>query len=65
MMAGLKISVMVLISLDIQFFSHYDNALQIIAYFDELEICNPLGSHVKRHKVGIVFLYIGQQRSYL
>ena len=24
-------------------FSHYDNALQIIAYFDELEICNPIG----------------------
>ena len=23
-------------------------ALQIIAYFDELEVCNPLGSHVKK-----------------
>ena len=40
-------------------FSHYDNALQIIAYFDELEICNPLGSHIKRHKVGIVFYTLG------
>lgn len=34
-------------------------ALQIICYFDELEICNPLGSHVKKHKVGIVFFSLG------
>ena len=34
-------------------------ALQIIGYFDELEICNPLGSHVKKHKVGIVFFSLG------
>ena len=40
-------------------FSHDPQALQIIAYFDELEICNPLGSHVKRHKVGIVFYTLG------
>ena len=31
-------------------------ALQIIAYFDELEVCNPLGSAAKVHKVGI-FLF--------
>ena len=36
-------------------FSRDPHALQIIAYFDEVEICNPLGSHVKRHKLGIVF----------
>ena len=35
-------------------FSQDPYALQVIAYFDELEICNPLGSHVKRHKLGIV-----------
>lgn len=34
-------------------------ALQIIGYFDELEICNPLGSHIKTHKVGIVFFSLG------
>ena len=34
-------------------------ALQIIAYFDELVLCNPLGAHVKRHKLGIVFFTIG------
>ena len=40
-------------------FSQDHQALQIIAYFDELEICNPLGSHTKRHKVGIVFYTLG------
>ena len=34
-------------------------ALQIIGYFDELEICNPLGTHIKKHKVGIVFFTLG------
>ena len=34
-------------------------ALQLIAYFDELELCNPLGSHVKQHKLGIVFYTLG------
>ena len=34
-------------------------ALQLIAYYDELELCNPLGSHVKRHKLGIVFFILG------
>lgn len=27
-------------------------ALQIILYYDELEICNPLGSRRKKHKIG-------------
>ena len=27
-------------------------ALQIIAYFDEVEVCNPLGSHAGVHKIG-------------
>lgn len=30
-------------------------ALQVIAYFDELEVCNPLGSHIKKHKLGLFF----------
>lgn len=40
-------------------FSSDPYALQIIAYYDEVELCNPLGSHVKRHKVGIVFFSLG------
>ncbi len=40
-------------------FSKDPYALQIIAYFDELEVCNPLGSHVKKHKVGVVFFTLG------
>ena len=40
-------------------FSKDASALQIIAYYDEVEICNPLGSHVKQHKLGIVFYTVG------
>ena len=28
--------------------------MQLIAYYDEVDICNPLGSHIKKHKLGIV-----------
>lgn len=38
-------------------FSVHSNALQIFFYFDELEICNPLGSKAKIHKLG-KFMYI-------
>jgi hypothetical protein len=40
-------------------FSQDPEALQIIGYYDELEVCNPLGSHIKKHKVGIVFFTLG------
>lgn len=30
--------------------------IQIIAYFDEIELCNPLGSATKIHKLGCIFL---------
>lgn len=43
-------------------FSTDFSALQIIAYFDELEVCNPLGTHIKRHKLGIVFFTLGNIR---
>ena len=37
-------------------------ALQIQLFFDELEICNPLGSKAKKHKLGktyvCIFIYI-------
>ena len=39
-------------------FSQDPEALQIIGYYDELEVCNPLGSHIKKHKVGVVFYNI-------
>lgn len=29
-----------------------DKFLQIVLYYDELEICNPLGSRRKKHKIG-------------
>ena len=28
------------------------NALQLILYYDELELCNVLGSRRKKHKIG-------------
>ena len=34
-------------------------ALQIIAFYDELELCNPLGTHIKKHKLGIVLFTLG------
>lgn len=33
-------------------FSKDTHALQIVLYYDELEICNPLGSRRKKHKIG-------------
>ncbi len=30
----------------------------MVAYYDEVELCNPLGSHVKQHKLGIVFYFL-------
>lgn len=27
-------------------------ALQVMMYFDELEVCNPIGSNRKKHKLG-------------
>lgn len=33
-------------------YSHNPKALQIIIYYDDVEICNPLGSRAKKHKLG-------------
>ena len=33
-------------------FSIHGNALQIMMYYDDVEVCNPLGSHTKIHKLG-------------
>ena len=40
-------------------FSTDSKALQIIAYYDDLEIVNPLGAYVKKHKVGIILFILG------
>ncbi len=40
-------------------FSEDTEALQIIAYYDEIELCNPLGSSTKIHKLGCLFFTLG------
>lgn len=35
-----------------QLFNEDPTALQIQLYYDELEVCNPLGSQAKKHKLG-------------
>ena len=40
-------------------FSHSARAIEIIAYYDEIELCNPLGSHTKVHKLGCLLFTIG------
>jgi len=36
-----------------QFFQEHPNGLQIHFYYDDVEVCNPLGSKAKVHKLGI------------
>lgn len=33
-------------------FSNHQNALQIILYYDDIEVANPLGSRAGNHKLG-------------
>ena len=40
-------------------FSQDPNALQFVADYYKVLICNPLGAHVKKHKLGIVFYTLG------
>ena len=35
-------------------FQKYPNALQVIIYYDDIEICNPLGSSAGNQKLGAV-----------
>ena len=37
-------------------------ALQIIGYYDDVEVVNPLGSYVKKHKLGCLFFFLGNVR---
>ena len=48
-----------------QLFSTDSTALQIIAYYDEVEITNALGSYVRTHKLGALFFSLGNIRPHL
>ncbi len=41
-------------------FSEDTQSLQIVLYYDELELCNPLGSRRKKHKIGKNFVFTMQ-----
>lgn len=43
-------------------FSVDASALQVIGFYDELEIVNPIGSYTKKHKLGCLFFFIGNIR---
>lgn len=43
-------------------FKSNNAAVQIVAYYDEVELCNPLGSNTKKHKLGCIFFTIGNFR---
>lgn len=38
------------------------HSLQIVAYYDDLEVCNPIGSYVHTHKLGCLFFTLGNIR---
>ena len=42
----------------------HPNGLQIIAYYDEVETCNPLGSSSKKYKLGCIFFTLGNIRPF-
>ena len=37
---------------DHSFFRAHSNALQVMLYYDDVEMCNPLGSKTKKNKLG-------------
>ena len=41
-----------------ELFRQDDRALQVIAYYDDVEVVNPLGSKRKKHKVGMLIFLI-------
>ena len=44
------------------FFSNDKQALQIVAYYDEIEVANPLGSYISKHKLGCLFFFLANIR---
>lgn len=45
-----------------RFFKNNPHSLQVIAYYDEVETCNPLGSSSGKYKLGCVFFTLGNIR---
>ena len=47
---------------DSKLFQDHPCALQIQLFYDELEVCNPLGSKAKKHKLGkfLKLIFINQ-----
>ena len=43
-------------------FSANPTALQLIAYYDELEVVNPIGSYTRKHKLGCLFFTLSNIR---
>ena len=43
-------------------FSLDPHALQVVAYYDELEVVNPIGSYIKKHKLGCMFYFLANVR---
>ena len=43
-------------------FSVNPHALQIFAYYDDVEVVNPLGAYTKTHKLGCLFFFLGNVR---
>ena len=41
------------------FFQSNSNALQLVAYFDEVEVCNPLAGRAGIHKLGLLHYEFG------
>lgn len=39
-----------------ELFGNDPHALQLLLYFDEVEVCNPLGSRANKHKLGMYVL---------
>ena len=43
-------------------FSSNRHAFEIVAYYDDLEVVNPLGSYTKKHKLGCLYFFLGNIR---
>jgi hypothetical protein len=40
-------------------FSTVPSSLEILAYYDDVEVCNPLGSRAKKHKLALFYYTLG------
>lgn len=44
--------------LDHPLFGQDQHALQLILFYDSVEICNPLGANTKKHKLGVFITHL-------